>query len=71
MSGDPLSLLWAKYDIIDRLATSAEQAGDEEAFQRAKDLLACCGQLIAKADAVTARAAMFGNRWIDQPDDPC
>ena len=48
MVQDRLSLLWAHYERLDRIARKAEEEGEIEKLERAKTLLAHCAQLIAE-----------------------
>jgi hypothetical protein len=48
MSRPYLARLWAKYEELDRLASDAEDRGDDVALERQRGLLAQCAQLIAE-----------------------
>ena len=48
MAFDKLTLLWARYEQLDRLAAEAEKAGDEEKLAETRAVLAHCAKLVAK-----------------------
>jgi hypothetical protein len=51
MAFDKITLLWARYEQLERAVEEAEKSGDEQRLDRARMLLAYCAQLIAKAQA--------------------